>query len=160
MPSGKQVLLSVLQKYSQSKQENIDLASVSDRVKSALALHCSTAGETMAKLEKLSWLSESSESEVVKQGLGLSKGKVFLSDLFEELIQEDEIPARVKNRFPSLTQEDYSDSLDMIWSLLSSLQYWDELSSVENDGQLDQLESEKLLKTGSKSLKSFGEDPW
>jgi hypothetical protein len=160
MPSGKQVLLSVLQKYSQSKQENDDLPAVSERVKSALALHCSTSGETMAKLEKLSWLSESDESGVIKQGLGLASGDVFLSDLFEELILEDEIPARVKKRFPSLTQKDYSDSLDMIWSLLSSLQYWDELSSVENGGQLNHEENEKLLKTGAKALKSFGADPW
>jgi len=160
MPSGKQVLLSVLQKYSQSKQEKDDLPAVSERVKSALSLHCSTSGETMAKLEKLSWLSESDESGVVKQGLGLAKEEMFLSDLFEELIEEDEIPARIKKRFPRLTQKDYSDSLDVIWSLLSSLQYWDELSSVENDGQLNHEESEKLLTTGAKTLKSFGKDPW
>lgn len=160
MPSGKQILLSVLQEFSQSKQRNDDLDVVSERVKSAMTLHCSTSGETMTMIEKFGWLSETDESKVIKQGLGLSKGKIFLSDLFEELSEEDEIPVRVKKRFPSLTQKDYSDSLDMIWFLLSSLQYWDELNRVENDGLLNQQEKDELLNTGLKFLKSFREDPW
>ncbi|WMS88787.1 hypothetical protein [Pleionea litopenaei] len=160
MPSGKQVLLSVLQKYSQSRQSEDDLEVVSDRVKSALTLHCSTSGETMKKIQKLSWLSSSDESGLIKQGLGVTRGEAFLSDIFEELIEEDEIPKRIKKRFPRLTQEDYSDALDIIGFLLTSLQYWEELSSVEKCGHLDQEESEKLLKGGSMHLKSFSEEPW
>jgi hypothetical protein len=57
MPSGKQVLLKVLQEYSQKRQEESDLKNVSEVVKSALCAHCSTSGETMEKISDLGWLS-------------------------------------------------------------------------------------------------------
>ncbi|RKZ42343.1 MAG: hypothetical protein DRQ49_02180 [Gammaproteobacteria bacterium] len=121
MPSGKQILLSVLQEISQHNHKN-------------------------------------NESGVVKQGLGISKPNVFLSDLFSELMEDDVLPERIKKRFPELTQEEYSGGLDIIWFLLSAFQYWEELKGVENEGVLDKKESERLLKASSRQLKLFGED--
>lgn len=54
MPSGKQVLLSVLEEYSQRRLKDDELSAASDRVKSALCAHCSTSGETMEKIVRVS----------------------------------------------------------------------------------------------------------
>lgn len=160
MPSGKQVLLKVLQQYSQQQQQESDLEQASEVVQSALCLHCSTSGETMEKILEMGWLSYSKDEKLVKQGLGLSEPNVFLSDLFEELIEDDKMPQRIKDRFPEITQQQYDSGLDMIWWLLSSLQYWSQLSSVENQGVLDEAEADKLLKGHKRWLNSFKKEPW
>ncbi len=160
MPSGKQVLLSTIQKHSQKCKTDKELNKTTDEIQSALALHCSTSGETIKKIEQIGWLSEKRKKEIVKQGLGLLNSEVFLSDLFEELIEKDTIPKRIKKRFPELTQKEYSVGLDIIWYLLSSLQYWEQLSSVENEGKLDKKEAKKLLKAASRLLKNFKKEPW
>lgn len=159
MASGKQVLLSVLQEYSQRKTEKSDLDEVTDRVKAALLVHCSSSNEALNKVEKLAWLSQDDGNGPVKQGLGLSSSGVFLSDIFEELVEDDELPERLKKRFPALTQDDFSDALEFIWWLLSAVQFWNELSSVENEGNLDLSEREKLVNGYRKMLKHFRNDP-
>jgi len=125
-----------------------------------LCAHCSTSGETMEKIQKVGWLVKSEDDRLIKQGLGLKEPNIFLSDIFEELIEDDQLPTRLTERFPNLSQEQYSTALDMIWWLLSSLQYWEQLSSVENDGELDVKEKNKLLLGYSKWLKNYEEDPW
>jgi hypothetical protein len=160
MPSGKQVLLKVLQEYSQKRQEESDLKNVSEVVKSALCAHCSTSGETMEKISDLGWLSYTEDGRIVKQGLGLVKPNVFLSDLFEELIEDTKIPERVSARFPNITQDQYTFGLDMIWWVLSSLQYWEELSSVENGGVLEESEAKKLINGYKKWLRSYEKESW
>ncbi len=114
----------------------------------------------MEKISKVSWLSKSDEGGVIKQGLGLSKQGLFLSDLFEEITAKETIPDHVKKKFPSLSQEDYNSGVDMIWYLLSSIQYWGELSSVENNGILDPQESKKMLDGYERWMRNFEIDPW
>jgi hypothetical protein len=94
------------------------------------------------------------DGRIVKQGLGLVKPNVFLSDLFEKLIKYTKISERVSARFQNITQDQYTLGLDMIWWVLSSLQYWEELSSVENGGVLEESETEKLINGYKKWLRS------
>lgn len=155
MPSGKQVLLNVLQEYSQNLQCEQDLDEVSMTLKSALCVHCSTSSETTKQINELAWLSQSEEGALVKQGIGLAKPNVFLSELFETLIEDSNIPKSVTERFPTLTKDQYSTGLDMIWHLLSSMQYWSELSSVENGGILKTEERDKILSGYRKYLEGF-----
>ena len=160
MPSGKQILLSVLQEYSQRRQEEPEMHEVTNVLQAALCAHCSTSGETMKKISQIGWLSHSDEDGLVKQGIGVKKSNAFLSDIFEELIQNDEIPKGIKDRFPTLSQEEYSLSLDMIWWLLSSLQYWEELSSVENFGSIDKEEKDKSINAYKRWMENYEKDPW
>lgn len=157
MLSGKQILLSVLQEYSQRRQEEPE---ITDVLQAALCAHCSTSEETMKKISQIGWLSHSDEDGLVKQGVGVKKSNVFLSDIFEELIQNDEIPKGIKDRFPKLSQEEYSLSLDMILWLLSSLQYWEELSSVENFGSIDNEEKDKSINAYKRWMENYEKDPW
>lgn len=160
MPSGKQILLFELQKLSQTKTLEADTDQAVERLKSALCLHCSTSSETMEQIQRVSWLSEHDEEGLVKQGIGLSDSQVFISDLFEELSTDEDIPMRIKDRFPTLSKEDYSVGMNIIWQLLSSLQYWEELSTVENKGKLEIHESENLMATYTNALKNFEKEPW
>lgn len=160
MPSGKQVLLNLLQKYSQTPQKDSELEEATKDIQSALCAHCSTSGETMEKIIQMGWLSLSDKDGLVKQGLGLKKSNVFISDIFEELIEVDEMPERITKRFPNLTQKEYSTALDMIEWLLSSLQYWEELHAVENGGIIEESEKEKILIGYKRWLDSYKREPW
>ncbi len=160
MPSGKQILLKTLQEVSQKKQEKSSLLEITEKIKCALMLHCSTSGSSIKQIEKLAWLSKNEGPKVEKQGLGLKHNGIFLSDLFEELISPEKVPENIKVRFPDLAEKDYFDGLDIIWSLLSSLQYWDELSTVENKGVLDEEEADKLLNATSEHLVTYRNEPW
>lgn len=160
MPSGKQVLLKILQDYSQQRLADNDLEQASETIRSALCGLCSTSSETMEEIQEMGWLSYSDDGELVKQGLGLVKADVFLSDLFEELIEDNEIPDRIKERFPELTQQQYSSGLDMIWWFLSSVQYWEELSPVENGGVLEDDKAKEHLNNYKNWLKRYEKEPW
>ncbi|MCP4264200.1 MAG: hypothetical protein GY777_01260 [Candidatus Brocadiaceae bacterium] len=73
MPSGKQVLLHLLQKFSQQVQDEEDLSEVSEDLRVALLLHGSTPDDMWFKVERMAWLSkkdeEYSDEEPVRQGL-------------------------------------------------------------------------------------------
>ena len=56
MPSGKQILLSILSELSQKRSP--DLNEATDRLNPAMLVHASTAYDTWFKVEKHSWLHE------------------------------------------------------------------------------------------------------
>jgi hypothetical protein len=68
MPSGKQILLSLLRTYSQLGVEDPAREEATDRLKAGLLLHGSTAEETWAKVERVAWLQADRS-----QGLGLAR---------------------------------------------------------------------------------------
>ena len=159
MPSGKQILLSVLQELSQKR--STDLHEATDRLNPAMLVHASTAYETWFTVEKHGWLSETDADydDSVRQGIGLRESNVFLSDLFECIVDSPEVASKVKEKYPQLSQEDYEDATSMIWQLLSALQYYSELDSVENDGKLDLEERDRFITCYLKKLKRHREDP-
>ncbi|NES85805.1 MAG: hypothetical protein F6K10_32895 [Moorea sp. SIO2B7] len=160
MPSGKQILQSVLAELSQSEQTEDSLDFISDRVRAALLINCSTASETWFTVEKMGWISEYEDDELIKQGLGIKSKRIFLSDLFEYLVEDGIIPESVKRRFPDLSQEEFNDATFIIWHILSSLQYWKELSVVENGGVLALKDREKMIESYLRELSLFKENSY
>ena len=159
MPSGKQILLSLLSEYSQRETVSENLSNVSDRIRAGLLLHCSTAEETWFKVDKIAWLSED-DNGVSRQGLGFEKQRVFFTDLIDELSVDERLFTIVKEKFPELTKSDIDDAMFFIWHILSSIQFFTELSSVENDGELDPSEKEFLLENYQSKWKLFKDDPY
>ena len=160
MPSGKQILLDELKKMSQRRLDKSDLAKAEDRIRSALCAHCSTSGDTMKQISRVGWINKNGEDGLIKQGLGLADGDILFSDLLEEIISDENIPDRVKKRFPSITSEQYVTGLDMIWYMLTAFEYWEYLSELENGGDIDTQESEKILSKYSEWQKCYEKDPW
>ncbi len=145
MPSGKQILLSVLTELSQHAEGTGRPSDATDALQSALLFHQSTAEETWPKVANTCWLSETeADGVLVREGIGLGHEGIFLSDIVEQLRMESVMPASVRARFPSLSQERYGEALETIWDLLSALQYWNQLSSVEDGGHLS-LEERNLM---------------
>jgi hypothetical protein len=56
MPSGKQILLSLLRTYSQQEVTATTQHEATDRLKAGLLLQCSTAEETWATVERVAWI--------------------------------------------------------------------------------------------------------
>ena len=126
MPSGKQILLSLLSEYSQKKTSAHEMEQVTQRVKAGLLLHGSTSNYMWRATDKLAWVQETDEIEEIDadfntQGLGLAESRLLLSNLFELMTQTQDIPEDVKEVYPDLTQDAYLAGVHSIWLLLRSL---------------------------------------
>lgn len=159
MPSGKQILLEVLLEASQRKTSDSDIATATERIRAALLLHGSTGGDAWDDADNLTWASErNSDGEVLRQGLALKESDLFLSDLFETIIESDEVPEHVTMAHPDLTPKQYHRATRFIWLLLSSVQWFEELSSVEGEG-LDKADAERLIQNYIEKLNHFRDHP-
>ena len=159
MPSGKQILLEVLRDTSQSLTSGSNIEDVAERIRAAMLLHGSTGGEAWNDADDLTWASEcDGEGRVLKQGLALKQGYLFLSGLFETIVEPDDIPTHVSSAHPELTRQQYHRATRFMWLVLSSIQWFEELSSVEGDG-LDSIQAETIIRSYIKKLNHFREHP-
>jgi hypothetical protein len=155
MPSGKQILQEVLRELSQQRTDASGLDRASERVRAGLLLHGSTGGDAWEAIDEVSWSSSLNQNgEPTKQGLALTGEKIFLADLFEAIAGTDSIPEHVSREFPHLTPERYRRATHFMWLILSSVQWFEELSSVES-GPLDPAEKEQLIEGYIQKLKHF-----
>jgi hypothetical protein len=130
-----------------------------ERIRAAMLVHGSTGGDAWDDADNLTWASErNKDGEVHKQGLALKETDLFLSDLFETIIEPDEIPEHVAMTYPDLTPKQYHRATRFIWLLLSSVQWFEELSSVEGDG-FDRAEADRLIQTYINKLNHFRDHP-
>ena len=163
MPSGKQVLLHFLRKFSLKKQKKEDLNEASENLRVALLLHGSTPEEMWHNVDAIEWGEELTDDkkEVIKQGLKIKNKDIPITEVFEYMTwdSDDEIPKKVADRFPELTQSEYYSATRIMSLLLSSMEWSDWLSEVENNGKMDFEELEKYLTSYKKKLKLFREAP-
>jgi hypothetical protein len=157
MPSGKQVLLRVLTELSQGTLPPPTGEEISDRVKAGFLLHGSTASESWPAVERLEWTEgRDREGEVYRHGIAYEG--IFLSDLLEELITPDEVPAHLAAKYPELSPKKYHEAMGFIWLILSSVQWFSELGSVE-EGSDNKATGEELLSSCVAKLRHFRVHP-
>lgn len=132
---------------------------VSARFVAGLLLHGSTADETWIALDRIGWIEGETEMRGFRQGPGLREGKVFLADLFEVMTESEEIPEAVKRAFPSLSQQDHSSAILVMWLMLSACQFYPEFERVENAGKLDPDDESRLVESMVRKLRHFRDDP-
>ena len=154
MPSGKQILLSELQKLSQHRLSPAELEVASDRFRAALLLHGSTADSAWPTVERVAWLDQDGN-----QGPTLASNGVFLADLLVALMNDSEIPEAVEEAYPDLTYRDYRAGLHVIWLLITQLYYQPSLASVENGGDLDRSAADDLIENCIAKLQYYRKDP-
>lgn len=171
MPSGKQVLLHFLNKYSLALQADEDLSEVSEDLRVAFLLHGSTPPDMWTHVDNIEWGSEryddhdvevygANKNDVYRQGLKIKGKDIMLSDLFEVITWEDEkIPEDVAERFPDLTIGEYKSAIHIMWLLFKGLEYNATLAKVENNGQLDMEQVGRWLISYRKKMKLFREGP-
>jgi len=163
MSSGKQVLLHFLKKYSQQKQKPEDLEEVSENLRVGFLVHGSTQKEMWHNVDAIEWGDEKSADgeRFVGQGLKVKNKDIPFAELFEYIVwnSESEIPKEVQERFPNLTQKEYASATHLMSLILSSVEYWDDLSEVENNGKLDHEVVEGYLESYKKKLGYYREDP-
>jgi hypothetical protein len=154
MPSGKQILLSLLRTYSQQGVDPTNLSEATDRLRAGLLLHGSTAEETWAKVERVAWV----RADRV-QGLGLERTGTPILDILEALLGDEVMPTHVAQQFPALSQEDYEAAVFVLWALVSQVSFVQELNSVENRGELDEEASEDLIANYREKLAMYRKGP-
>jgi hypothetical protein len=153
MPSGKQILLRVLTELSQGTSPPPTGEEITDRVKAGFLLHGSTADESWPAVERLEW-SEGRDKHGEVYRHGITYEGIFLSDLLEDLITPDEIPAHLAEKYPELSPEGYQEAMGFIWLILSSVQWFSELGSVEEDSD-NKVTGEKLLASCMRMLRHY-----
>lgn len=157
MPSGKQILLRVLTELSQGALPPPTGAEITDRVKAGFLLHGSTASESWPAVERLEW-SEGRDKDGEVYRHGITYEGIFLSDLLGELITPDEVPAHLAAKYPELSPQKYHEAMGFIWLILSSVQWFSQLGSVEEDSD-NKVTGEKLLANYMGKLRHFRVHP-
>jgi len=163
MPSGKQVLLYFLKKYSLKKTKKKNLQEVSENLRVAFLLHGSTPKEMWQNVDTIEWGEEidKDDDSIISQGLKIKDKNIPLTELFECMIwnSDKKIPKKVAKRFPNLTQSEFYSATRIMSLLLSSIEWSNWLSQVENGGKMDFKELEGYLKSYKEKLNYFREDP-
>ena len=163
MASGKQILLHLLRKYSLQKTKNEDLADASEDIRVGFLLHGSTPKEMWYNVDTIEWGEEIDEdsNETISQGLKIKGKDISLTELFEYLTWDSDIkiPSKISKRFPELTQSEFYSATRIMSLILTSIEWSNWLSEVENNGEMDYVELDKYLKSYKEKLTSFREDP-
>jgi len=137
MPSGKQILLRLLSELSQGATPPPTGLEIADKVRAAFLLDGSTASESWSAVEHIDWSaghwSAGPDEPSMQVRAGITYDGIFLSDLFEELTYPDGIPLHVASKYPELTPERYKEAMRFIWLILSSVQWFACVASVEDE---------------------------
>lgn len=164
MPSGKQILLSLLTEHSQCKTAPGDIEAVTQRMKAGLLLHGSSSNAMWKMTDELAWLERLNETEgkpsyLETQGLGLADSGLLLSELFELMTQTSDIPEDIQAIYPELTEEAYQAGVHSIWLLLRAVEWAAALENLEDNGVLNELEKDDLIEAYERKLIAFQNDP-
>jgi hypothetical protein len=137
--SGKQVLNKILYDLSTKLINNKELSLATQKLRAGLLLHGSTSEENLELVSKLVWSSshEDDTGEVWRQGIATKNGNIFVSDLFETIIENETLKESVMKEYPELSSMDYDAGMFAIWLLISSVQMFTELLPVEVDDDID-----------------------
>lgn len=143
--SGKQVLNRILAELSTKITPEEGLGEATDRLRAGLLMHGSTADQTFEDVSRLSWVSShgvvryrcesdgDDELGVVRQGIAVGGGTVFISDLFEAMMESPQLKQEMLKSHPELESADYDAGVFAIWLVVSSVQTFTGLLSVEID---------------------------
>ncbi len=158
MPSGKQLLLHLLEKNSIHPEEQ-NLSETSEDIRIALLLHGSTNEDMWFNAERVAWSSDPDKHDHSRQGLSVRGKDYFISDIFESMINDAKIPESVKTDFPKLTQEEFHSVNHIIWLILTAFEWNSYHDQIEDKGQINQEQVNKWLNVYRQKLQAFREDP-
>lgn len=164
MPSGKQILLSQLTEYSQRRTAGDEIETASERIRAGLLLHGSTSHQMWKTVSHLAWVQSHNHTEgrppyLERQGLGLGKSGLLLSDLFEALTDDPAIAEALVTDAPKLSKDSVQAGLHVIWLLLKALEWSKAHEAVEIDGSFSEDRKTELIESYVEKLKAFEENP-
>ena len=132
--SGKQILGRILAELSTKITDDNDMGNATQRLRTGLLVHGSTAEESYEMASRLAWSSSKDKlGSVWRQGIALSHGNYFISDIFEKMTELPELKEWLLSAYPDLDSSDFEACTWAIWLVLSSVQMFEELLSVEVD---------------------------
>jgi len=134
--SGKQIFLRILADLSTRIVSEDDLGEATRRARAAVLVHGSTAEESFEHARRTTWATDHhSDGDVRRQGLAVNE--VFVSDLYETVFSMPGLEEFVVGQHRGLTKEDYAAFEWLLWLVVSSVQMFAELNSVETSGDID-----------------------
>ncbi|EDN71945.1 hypothetical protein BGS_1354 [Beggiatoa sp. SS] len=127
--SGKQVVNKILYALSTKLINNKELSLATQKLRAGLLLHGSTSEENFELVSKLVWSSSHHDDtgKVWRQGIALKNGNIFVSDIFETIIENETLKESVMKEYPELSSMDYDAAMFAIWLVISSVQMFTEL---------------------------------
>ena len=134
--SGKEVLLHILSELSTQMRAQDAMPEATRRLRAGLLVHGSTAEESVGHARQLVWGSDETDGEVVRQGIATKSG-VFLSDILESILEMPGLHEHLQDRYPALGYEELEATDWALWLLVSSVQMFSQLVSIEGKGDID-----------------------
>lgn len=162
MPSGKQVLLNLLQSYSQQAVNESDLDEASENLRVAFLLHGSTAGDMWFHVERIAWQSAYDESnKLLRQGLAIGEEPTFLSDALIRILDKAAEDPGYRKEFDELNDYEYATTLHLLKLLSTAVDFNASLNTVEIDSHSSEYQQslEKSLTAYKTKLKNFRSNP-
>ena len=106
-------------------------------LRAGLLLHGSTAEESYLNTSRISWASKGDPATGdARQGIAIGDDQVMLTDLYDTLFEMNGLKEHLKNAHPSLTDTDLEAYEWVMWLLVSMVQMFQQLLSVESDKDL------------------------
>jgi hypothetical protein len=136
--SGKQILLRILEDLSTKLISDDDKSLANDQLKAGLLLRSGTSPSSHEAVELLQWGNSTDENgRIWRQGISTLQGNVFLSDILEDIVDNEDVKAFVLNKYKELDSETYEACTYAMWHILSSVQMFNETLSVETKHEID-----------------------
>ena len=135
--SGKQVLSKILSDLSTTLLSDDELPQATRKLMAGMLVHGSTSADSYDLVSKMGWSSSTRDGEVWRQGVATKEGNVFISDLFESMIELPSVKEAMLREYPDLTPKNYEACINAIWLIISSVQMFSELLPVETKEDLD-----------------------
>ena len=162
MPSGKQVLLNLLQEFSQKPVSNSESDFVSEQMRVALLLHGSTPDAMWFHVDRMAWVTRRDPNfpNAVAQGLGIRDKSLLLSDILMRILDKVQEDSDYRNEFDELTDAEYKSALHVIQLLAMATDFSSGLYEVEQDSPVEyQRAVEKFMRSYRGKLELFRKNP-
>jgi len=147
MPSGKQILIEKLLKYSLEEIQSGSEDEATEIIRGSFLLHGSHTPDNLRCVGNIAYKKfDGSQDTPARQGLFLEKIGCRLPQFVNELANIETIPEAILDKYPGITHDDYWNALHIVVLILSGLEWNSHYAQVEKD---DALELKERLITGS-----------
>lgn len=151
--SGKQVLLRILEELSTRVTPEADMDRATQRLRAGLLLHGSTADESYERSSEVAWASQrDSDGALLQQGMAVGDNKIFLTQLYDAVFSMNGLKEHVLKQHPKLSPEGFEAFEWLMWLLVSAVQMYPELVSIEG---VDELDVDEWVKGMSRHYESY-----
>ncbi len=150
--SGKQILNRIIDHLSTRFIPEDELSKSTDMLRTGFLYHCSTSDEAYEAASNLKWGSHYNEDfETTRQGITTERSNVLISEVFEFILDDDDLKERIMSLYPQISSEEYEAITYVIWALITS----SEMCSVSLHDECEDIDINARVTAMMKGYKNY-----